>query len=114
MPVIFLLIELFHNQILIPWKHLAYQYIFTIIYAIATLLTQLASKNHVFPGKLDWICDERIGAEEGCIVESCLLWFAYFALLQTGCFTFVLTLHHLKTKYCCRRSIPITYYPQYS
>ena len=112
--MLFLLIELCQNQILIPWKHLAYQYLFTVFYAIATVCCQFASKGHIFPGKLDWICDERVGGSEGCIVESCLLWFVYFAVLQTGCFAVVLTIHHLKTKYCCKRSVAITYYSQYS
>ena len=36
MPVIFYFIEFFLNQILISWKHIVYQYLFTVLYGVVT------------------------------------------------------------------------------
>ena len=36
LPVIFYFIEFFLNQILISWKHIVYQYLFTTLYGVIT------------------------------------------------------------------------------
>ena len=36
-PVCFQIIELFNNQLILEWKHLVYQYIFTGGYALITM-----------------------------------------------------------------------------
>lgn len=113
LPVVFFAIEFFLNQILISWKHIVYQYVFTLCYAVITASWQtLTGDAVIFPKTLDWICASREGGAEGCIFNECIMWFIVFILVQTGCFSLVLLLHFLKSKYCCRQSVPIiTYNP---
>lgn len=101
MPPSFAIIEFCMNQVLMNWKHIAFQYIFTAFYALMTLIWQQATKPAViFPGVLDWTTD-------GSLFDDCILWFIVFAGVQTGCFSLLLLLHYTKSRYCCRRSVPI-------
>lgn len=88
---------------------------FTIVYAATTAIWQVVTGDAVvYPGALDWICEKRDGAASGCLFNECILWFIYFMLVQTGCFSFVLMCHYLKSKYCCKRAVPIITYQQES
>ena len=80
------------------------------------MLWQVGTKDAViFPNRLDWICTRRNssgGTAEGdetdqdgdCIWSECILWFFIFALVQTGCFIFILYAHLMKPKFCCKKS----------
>ena len=60
LPVICLCIEMFLNQIILRWRHMIFQFIFCIGYALITLLWQAGTGIAViFPNKLDWICSKR-------------------------------------------------------
>lgn len=110
-PVLFYAFEFFQNQLLISWKHLIYQYLFTAFYAATTFMWQVVTGNAViYPRHLDWICASRAGEPEDCLFNECILWFIYFMIVQTGCFSLVLLLHYLKSKYCCKRSVAIITY----
>lgn len=102
-PVGFFLVELCMNQLLLSWKQLPLQYIFTVLYALITALWQLSTGDAViFPGKLDWNSDD--------LFNDCILWFLYFMVAQTGCFSVVLLAHYIKSKFCCKLSVPIIAY----
>lgn len=106
-PLIFFVIEFFLNQLLITWKHLVYQYLFTLFYALVTLIWQVSTKDAViFPNSLDWICASRDynATNPGCLFDQCILWFLVFMGVQTGCFTALVLFHYAKSKFCCRRS----------
>ena len=107
----FFLVEFFLNQILISWKHIVYQYLFTAFYAGITALWQVVTKNAViFPKALDWICATRDGAPDDCIVSQCIVWFVIFMAVQTAMYSLVLLMHYLKSKYSCKQSVPIVTY----
>ena len=112
-PVCFALFEFMLNQLLMTWKHIVYQYIFTALYAVVTAIWQVSTQDAViFPHKLDWICASRAGNPPNCIFDQCILWFIIFMLVQSGCFSLLLFLHYLKAKFCCKRSVPIVTYQQ--
>jgi len=99
-PIAIFVVELFFNQLLISWKQLPMQYIFTFGYAVMTLSFQKFTGNAViFPKRLDWNSDN--------LFSECILWFIVFILVQTGCFSLVLLIHFLKSKFCCKRSVEI-------
>jgi len=99
-PVGFFLVELCFNQILISWKQLPLQYLFTVAYAMVTAAWQVSTGDAViYPGRLDW--------NSADLFNDCILWFIYFSILQTICFAFVLLLHYVKSKFCCKVSVPI-------
>lgn len=101
----FFLCEFFMNQILMSWKHLVYQYIFTGFYALVTLVWQRSTGDAViFPNILDW--------NSGDLFNECILWFIYFTIVQTVWFSIILLLHYLKSLYCCRRSVDIITYAE--
>ena len=107
----FFLLEFFLNQILISWKHIVYQYLFTALYAGITALWQVVTKNAIiYPESLDWICATREGASDNCIFSQCIAWFLIFMTVQTGMFSLVLMMHYLKSKYCCKQSVAIETY----
>ena len=107
-PVIFFFFEMCQNQLMMSWRHIWYQYIFTAVYALATGLYQISQGDTViFPRTLDWLCESRAGAVEGCLVNECLLWFVYFIIVQTGCFALILVMHYLKAKFICKKNIKI-------
>lgn len=86
---------------LISWKQLPLQYFFTMFYAIVTLMWQKFTGNAViFPKRLDWNASDAI-------FDQCILWFIVFALVQTGCFAFVLLFSYLSSKFCCKKSVEI-------
>ena len=100
------------NQLMLTWKHIVYQYIFTVFYAMVTAIWQISTNDAIiFPELLDWVCKSRTEVE-GCLSAHCLLWFFYFAIVQTCCFSVILFLHYLKSKYCCRRSVDIITYEE--
>ena len=99
------------NQLLMSWKHLVWQFLFTGVYAGITAVWQTSTSTAIiFPGSLDWICASREGASEGCLFSECGLWFIYFAVVQSICYSVVLLLNYLKAKFCCRRSVTIQTY----
>jgi len=118
LPVGFLVIEFMQNQLLLVWKHLIYQYIFTAFYALVTLLWQTGTGSAViFPDSLDWICGWESDATGptrepntggSCLFSDCFLWFGVFMLVQTGCFAALLLLHYAKSKFCCRRPVQLS------
>ena len=60
LPVVNLVFELCANQLMLVWKQISYQYIFTIFYMIVTAIWQIATQDAViFPESLDWICSVR-------------------------------------------------------
>ena len=108
LPVVFYLLEFFLNQILISWKHIVYQYLFTLCYAGITAAWQsITGTAVIYPKTLDWICATREGGTEDCLFSECILWFIYFMVVQSGCYSLVLLMHYLKSKYCCVRSVTI-------
>ena len=97
MPVIFYFIEFFLNQIVLSWKHIVYQYLFTVLYGVVTAAWQHLTGNAViFPGSLDWICSLRAGASSDCLFNECILWFIIFMAVQTVSYSVILYLHFLK------------------
>ena len=103
LPIVFFIFEFLQNQILISWKSIVWQYVFTAFYACVTACWQMVTGDAViYPGALDWICATREGASPDCMTSECIMWFIYFMLIQTGCFSLVLFMHYLKSKYCCR------------
>ena len=65
MPACILVIEIVQNQILLEWKHLVYQYLFTIFYMLVTALWQVGTGDAViFPETLDWICASRTDPDD--------------------------------------------------
>ena len=111
LPVVCYFIEFFMNQILISWKHIVYQYLFTMLYAAITAAWQnITHEAVIFPKTLDWICASREGAEGGCIFTECILWFIYFMIVQTGSYSLILYMHYLKSKYCFKQSVKIKTY----
>ena len=60
LPVVNLVFELCANQLMLVWKQISYQYIFTIFYMIVTAVWQFATQDAIiFPKRLDWICSVR-------------------------------------------------------
>ena len=50
MPACILVIEVVQNQLLLEWKHLVYQYLFTMFYMVVTALWQVSTGDAViFP-----------------------------------------------------------------
>ena len=113
LPAAYGLIEFFLNQLLMTWRHILYQFIFTIFFALVTMLWQVSTGDAtIFPGALDWVCASREGGEDGCIFDECILWFIVFIGVQSGCYSLILFLHYLKTRFCCKRSVPIKTYSE--
>ena len=81
-PACFYLLEFMMNQLLMSWKNIAYQYVFTLVYAAITATWQIVTSNAViFPQRLDWICDSRPGASADCLFSECFAWFLWFMLI---------------------------------
>ena len=53
----------------------------------------------IFPGKLDWNSNDLWG--------ECFFWFFIFLVAQTVCFSFVLLVEYLTSKFCCKQSVEI-------
>ena len=116
MPPCFVVIETMQNQLLLEWKHLVYQYLFTLYYMIVTMIWQVSTSDAViFPQTLDWICASRTVSEDddtplydpSCIWSQCYRWFLVFMLVQTICYISILLIHYGKAKFCCRHSVPL-------
>ena len=115
LPFAYGLVEFFLNQILFTWRHIIYQFIFTGLYALITMIWQVSTGDAtIFPGKLDWVCSARDGAdaEGSCLFSECFLWFIVFLVVQSGCYSLILFLHYLKTRFCCKRSVAIKTYSE--
>lgn len=96
------------------WKHIVFQYMFTLFYMVVTAIWQISTGDAViFPERLDWICATRPGdPPSDCLFSQCILWFLYFVLVQTGCFVTLHLTHFVKSKYCCRKSLDIPTYSE--
>ena len=65
MPACILIIEIAQNQLLLEWRHLVYQYLFTMFYMVVTALWQVGTGDAViFPKTLDWICATRTDPDD--------------------------------------------------
>ena len=116
MPACILIIEIAQNQLLLEWRHLVYQYLFTMFYMVVTALWQVGTGDAViFPETLDWICatrtepddDSKLINDPDCLWSQCISWFLIFAVVQTACYISILLIHYGKAKFCCRHSIPL-------
>ena len=72
-PIVFAVIEFFSNQMMMQWKNIAHQYLFTLFYMLVTAAWQFGTGDAVlFPKALDWICHDTETRPYNEDVDHCL------------------------------------------
>ena len=94
-PIAFLLVEICLNQLLLLWKHIIFQYLFTLAYMIVTMVLSMANAEDVFVSGFDWHC-LRGSDTEVCAWGDLGRFFGLLLTLQTCFFVLGLGLHVIK------------------